>query len=189
MVCAMTMKRLTFSISLPIALALAAAGPACAEQASPRSLGTFNDWAAYEMNQGDKKICYAISIPEDMSPKTVTRGGVTENINRGQVYVTVSNRPGAKVANEVQISAGYAYQKDSKVSATVDGKAFEMFTQADAAWAYDPQSDRAMVDAMKRGNKLIVAGASSRGTKTRDTYSLSGFTAAHGAVNKACPVR
>jgi hypothetical protein len=34
-----------------------------------------------------------------------------------------------------------------------------------------------------------VEGRSKRGTQTRDRYSLSGFTAAHAAISKACGVK
>ena len=34
---------------------------------------------------------------------------------------------------------------------------------------------------------MVVRGVSKRDTKTTDTYSLSGFTRAHGAIGKACP--
>ena len=33
---------------------------------------------------------------------------------------------------------------------------------------------------------MIVDGVSSKGTKTTDTYSLSGFTKARKAIDKAC---
>ena len=33
---------------------------------------------------------------------------------------------------------------------------------------------------------MVVKGISSAGTKTTDTYSLKGFTAAHAAINSAC---
>jgi hypothetical protein len=36
---------------------------------------------------------------------------------------------------------------------------------------------------------MIITGFSSRGTKTIDTYSLSGFTAAYTAIGKACGVK
>ena len=47
----------------------------------------------------------------------------------------------------------------------------------------------AMVRAMRVGKKLVIQGVSSRGTKTKDSYSLFGFTAAHNAINKACRVK
>jgi hypothetical protein len=43
-----------------------------------------------------------------------------------------------------------------------------------------------MVAAMRRGNSLVVEGTSARGTVTTDRYSLSGFTAAHNAISRAC---
>ncbi len=36
---------------------------------------------------------------------------------------------------------------------------------------------------------MIVAGISSRGTLTTDTYSLNGFTAAYDAITRACGVK
>ncbi|MDP6574148.1 MAG: hypothetical protein QGI63_04470 [Rhodospirillales bacterium] len=46
-----------------------------------------------------------------------------------------------------------------------------------------------MVGAMKRGLEMVVRGTSSRSTLTEDTYLLSGFTAAHAAIAKACGVK
>ena len=43
-----------------------------------------------------------------------------------------------------------------------------------------------LVRAMKSGNRMVVYGTSSRGTKTTDTYSLSGFTAMKKRIDKAC---
>ena len=39
---------------------------------------------------------------------------------------------------------------------------------------------------MLKGNKLIALGESKRGTKTRDTYSLSGFRKAFNEINNYC---
>ncbi len=43
-----------------------------------------------------------------------------------------------------------------------------------------------MVQAMKRGAKATLTGRSSRGTKTEDTFSLKGFTAAVEDASKRC---
>ena len=43
-----------------------------------------------------------------------------------------------------------------------------------------------MIYAMKKGIKLIVTGVSTRGTKTVDTYTLTGFTAAYNKLTKDC---
>ena len=39
---------------------------------------------------------------------------------------------------------------------------------------------------MKKANRAIVTGTSARGNKTKDTYSLMGFTAAYNAAKKNC---
>ena len=44
----------------------------------------------------------------------------------------------------------------------------------------------AVVDAMKKGERLIIEGTSSKGTLTKDTYSLKGFSAAYRAISSKC---
>ena len=39
---------------------------------------------------------------------------------------------------------------------------------------------------MKKSNRAEVIGVSSRGNKTKDTYSLMGFTDAYNAAKKKC---
>ena len=48
------------------------------------------------------------------------------------------------------------------------------------------KTDNEMVNAMKRGSRMVVYGTSSRGTKTKDTYSLSGFANAYRAISNKC---
>ena len=49
--------------------------------------------------------------------------------------------------------------------------------------------DAKLVRAMRRGKKLMIRGVSQRGTKTTDRFSLTGFTAAHKAISKACKAK
>ena len=62
-----------------------------------------------------------------------------------------------------------------------------MQTEGERAWPRDPRDDNKLVRAMKGGLNMVVTGRSTRGTKTTDTYSLLGFTAAMNAIDKACP--
>jgi hypothetical protein len=41
---------------------------------------------------------------------------------------------------------------------------------------------------MRAGATMTVTGTSTRGTVTKDIYSLTGFTAANETINKACGV-
>ena len=62
-----------------------------------------------------------------------------------------------------------------------------LFTQGDTAWTMGEADDAALVAAMKAGVDMVVRGKSERGTDTKDTYSLLGFTAAYDAIGQACP--
>lgn len=61
-----------------------------------------------------------------------------------------------------------------------------LFTQGESAWTVDKDTDKRLVQAMIKGSTMTVQGTSARGTTTKDTYSLSGFTRAYQAINQAC---
>ncbi len=87
------------------------------------------------------------------------------------------------------MSAGYSYKKGSAVAVVIDGKKFDLFTSGDGAWAKDAATDLLLVEAMKAGSKLQVAGMPASGKATTDVYSLAGFSAAMAAIGKACGVK
>ena len=140
-------------------------------------LGVFQDWIAYKTTQGGNAVCYIASEP------TKAEGKYTK---RGKIYAMVTHRPKAGSFDVVSLHAGYTYKKGSTAEAAIGGRAFTLFTNESAAWAAESADDAALVKAMRAGSKLVVKGVSSRGTKTKDTYSLLGFTAAHKAISKAC---
>lgn len=163
-----------------VAAALAAAplGASPATAADPKAIGTFSDWQAVTFDDGGSTGCYITSRP------TKEEGDYTQ---RGRTYVLVTHRPKDGSFDVVSIVAGYTYKDGSDVTVAIDQKDFSLFTHQDSAWAADTATDRALVAAMKSGNRMVVRGISSRGTKTTDTYSLSGFTKAYNAIAEACP--
>jgi hypothetical protein len=161
------------TLALAVACVLAAS-TAVAEQ---RSIGSHRDWEAFVDSVGGKKVCYIGSLPKKQE------GDYTR---RDDSYVLVTHRPEDKVFGEVSVEAGYTYERDSEVTADVDGKTFKLFTDGGNAWAYDAASDQQMVTAMRAGSNLVIKGISSRGTLTTDTYSLLGFTAALQAITDEC---
>lgn len=153
-------------------------GSAVAQGAGREFLGGYRDWDAFKERRADgETICYMISVPKDSQPR---------NVRRGEIYVIITHWPKAQIRNQVNVVVGYPLRENSKATASVDGRAFEMFTQGERAWAYDDKQDTDMTTAMKSGLRLVVKGTSSRGTNTTDNYSLSGFTAAHNAITEAC---
>ncbi|GAB4126018.1 MAG: invasion associated locus B family protein [Rhodothalassiaceae bacterium] len=169
------------SLSLVFAWILAFALPALAADKIDH-IGSFSDWDAFTLRKDNGELlCYMISVPKGWK---ATRDGVS----RGEIYLTVTHRPKAKIRDQVNIVVGYPLKDGSEVAAVIDGKTrFSLFTEGDGAWLYSDADDRKMTLAMQRGNALVVEGVSSRGTGTTDRYSLSGFTAAYRAIGRACP--
>ena len=155
--------------------ALLAPPPAAAAQTE--ILGTFQDWIAYQTSQGGKRICYITSTPKK------DEGNYSK---RGDILTVVTHRPASQSFNVVSIHAGYKYKKGSTAEVAIGGANFTLFTNAQTAWANDSADDKALVKNMRAGAKMIVRAKSWRGTDTKDTYSLLGFTAALRAINKAC---
>ena len=148
-----------------------------AAQAQQKTLGSFGDWTAVVDGSGLKKMCYAGSKPKKSEG---------DYAKRDAIHFLVTHRPADKVKAEVSVTAGYTYKAGKDAQAEIGGKTFKLFTRGDNAWAYDSAADRAIVAAMKAGQKMTVRGTSRRGTVTTDTYSLSGFSAALAAIDKAC---
>lgn len=172
-----TRKILTAAFVLTTFVALAAPGMA---QEGLQDLGTFKDWQARSYKEGGKLVCTMFSMPKS------SEGDYTK---RGEVFVFVTHRPSHNRVDEVSVNIGYSFKKGAPVTAVISGVTHEMFSDRSTAWTRDSKSDRALVRAMRAGSELTIEGISSRGTKTTDTFSLSGFTAAHNAINNACRVR
>jgi hypothetical protein len=166
--------------TLAILILLAAAPPVFAASAAAGKLGTFGAWSAHVLNEKSGRICYLYGEPKS------SRGKYTR---RGETYIQVTHRPAAKARNEVGVTAGYTYRKDSEVEVRIDDSKFALFTSGDTAWARRKDDDDALVAAMRAGRTMVVRGTSARATLTIDTYSLTGFTAAHAAIGKACRVK
>jgi hypothetical protein len=102
------------------------------------------------------------------------------------VFFFVSTRPGEKVQAEPSVIVGYTFKTDSKVTVTVDGANFTMFTQGEGAWIENEGDEDRLVNAMRAGSNMKVVGESTRGTSTTYTYSLSGVTAALNESSTIC---
>lgn len=154
-----------------------AAVNAFAANSDPRALGVFKDWQAYTWSESGKKVCYMLSRPNKSLP---------QNVKRGDIYIMVTYRPKSKSKEEVSHITGYTYKDKSTVEIAVGKRKFKLATDGDVAWVPEGESDSKLITAMRGGSKMIVKGTSSRGTKTTDSYSLQGFTAAHKQIRKSC---
>lgn len=152
-----------------IAFAILLAGAGIAAAQSPTRIEQFKAWGAYSYKSGGGSVCYVLSVPTAKDPG---------NVDHGNIFFIVSQRPGQNISYEPQAMMGYPLKEASKVIVDVDGKNFTMFTKDKAAWVENAAEEPALVAAMKAGRAMTVKATSARGTNTSYTYSLSGISAA-----------
>jgi invasion protein IalB len=156
------MRALVTTICFLFTLAFAA--PALAQATAS---GQFKDWGTYSYQSDKGKVCYVMSVPKVKEPT---------NLNHGDIFFFVSQKPGQNVAYEPQFIAGYDLQDKSKVTVKVGDKSYVMFTKGKSAWLQNAAEEPQLVAAMKAGSDMSVEAKSGRGNATHYEFSLSGIT-------------
>ena len=170
------MNRLIRTLAAAVAAAAWTAAPASAQD-----LGEFRDWRAHRFTEEGKRVCTMWSQPEKAEGKYK---------RRGEIFALVSHRPAENRLGVVSFEMGYPFAPGKDLAVSVDGAApIRLPTSGSLAWHDSTEVNVELVKKMRAGNRMVVTGRSARGTKTTDTYSLSGFTAGYKAVSKACGVR
>jgi hypothetical protein len=158
--------------ALVAAAAMAASAGAHAQESTNR-VATKTDWSVF--TEENPKECWGVSGPKE----TVnTRDGNPVSVRRGDILLFVTFRPGSGAAGEISFTGGYPFAPGSTVNMEVDGKSFELFVDGEWAWPANTADDAAILAALKAGSSAVLTARSARGTQTKDTFSLLGFTAA-----------
>jgi hypothetical protein len=135
----------------------------------------FVDWSVFTTRQGNKKICYIASLP-------VKKDG---NYNkRGEPYFMVTNNN--EGLDEISVSSGYVYKKNSEVEISFGIRKFSIFTHGHLAWANEGSDDIEIVKAMRLSRDFVISGTSNENTFSQDTYSLIGFLEAYKKMKDLC---
>ena len=174
----MTFTRLFSCIALMLMMTLTTTSTLAA---TPKNLGKYGTWQAYK--KGD--VCYMVSLAQKSEGKYT---------KRGQVYAVITHRPKINSKNVLSLHAGYGFGKAGEVKVTIKSskgnKVVNLFTEGEVAWAQDAKTDNLMAEQItKIGSEMVVEGKSSRGTYTKDTYSLKGTLSAYRAICKACGIK
>ena len=169
------MKRL-----LAVAALAAWSAPSLAQD-----LGKHGDWSAHRFDEEGKRVCLIWSQPKKAEGKYK---------RRGEIFALVSHRPGDERFGIVSFEMGYPFAPGKELSVSIDeGRAVGIpaddgGAEGDASlmWHPSPKVNRQLVGLMRAGVEMVARGQSKRGTKTVDTWSLRGFTAAYKAISRAC---
>ena len=169
------MKQALFVATIAISIATTA------QAESAKRLGTFGDWEALTFTDGSAKTCYLAASAGKV------QGG--EKGAKTTTFLNVTHRSGGKNTDEVSISGAYGFKKDSKVELRVGTKPHSMFTRGDRAWAEDPKADKAIVESLRKGKDAQMHATPAKGADVTAAFSLSGFSDALAAADKACGVK
>ncbi|MDO5705091.1 MAG: invasion associated locus B family protein [Paracoccus sp. (in: a-proteobacteria)] len=162
------------------AIAALAAGVSAAQaQESTNVVATEGDWTVFAADS--PRECWAVSPPRS---SVNTRDGQPAQVSRGDIRLYVAYRPGQQ--GEVSFSGGYPFAPDSTVEVDVGGAKFNLFTEGESAWTGSADDDARLISALRAGATAVVSGRSSRGTRTVDTFSLAGITAATNTARSRC---
>ena len=172
--------KLNLSRVLGVVAAIGLAGSAMAQESSNR-VAANTDWSVFV--EDNPTECWGVSAPKE----TVnTRDGAVVQARRGDILLFVFHRPSASVSGQVAFTGGYPFASGSTATMLIAGTTFQLFTEGEWAWPATPEDDAKIVAAMKRGADAVVTAQSGRGTITKDTFSLLGFTAAEEEAAKRC---
>jgi hypothetical protein len=162
-----------------VGLSAAVALPAAAEPAN--LLGVFGNWSAYSSGSGSSLTCYALSKPRASRPTTA---------KRSSIYLMISDWPARKVKAEPQVVYGYQAKEGGVAAVGVGPDKFTFFIRNSgkdgSAWLQQLNDNPRLITAMQSGVSAVASGVSSKGTKTSDTYSLSGFNDALTKIHAVC---
>ena len=98
----------------------------------------------------------------------------------------IPRKPAEGVNGQVTFTGGYPFADNSTVTLDVGGTQYTMFTEGEWAWPASPEEDARIVEALRGGSEAVLTGQSGRGTVTRDTFSLLGFTSAVDQAKTRC---
>ena len=173
-------SRSRIATTLGAALAVTMMGQGAFAQDSTNRVAADTAWSVFV--EGDPKECWAVSAPAE----TVnTRGGQPVQVRRGDILLFATYRPG-QPAPQISFTGGYPFAPDSTVGLTIGTNEFQLFVEGEWAWAGSPEEDQRIFTALRGGAQAVLSARSSRGTNTRDTFSLFGFTAATEEAARQC---
>lgn len=153
-----------------------------ARSTEPKLLDSFGKWKVWSLVEEEGEIYFMSSEPINQKFETKSK----RSIMRGRAYMLITHRPWQKSFNVVSFDVGYTFssKKEEKPKVIIDNRiTFQLDPgkgNKEIAWVKCNTEkecqikDKRLTKTIIEGKKLKIIGFSSRGTKTIDTYSLTG---------------
>ena len=169
------------TFTFPILLILSFQGSNVIAEETSNRVAAKSDWAVFVGEAPNE--CWAVSAPKETLNK---RGGVSVDVKRGQIQLFAIYRPSDDVKGQIAFTGGYPFAEGRNITMKIDGVTYELPTDGEWAWPPSADDEKKIIAAMKSGSKAVITAQSQRGTVTKDTFSLLGFTAAIKEASKRC---
>jgi hypothetical protein len=138
---------------------------ASASPGKPIRVASAGDWGAYTSGAGKSVTCYVLSEPKDRQPAS---------LKRDKGYLFISNRPAESVKNEVAFDMGFEIKTEAPATAEIGANNFGLIAKGTKLWIKNPAEEPQFVEALRKGQKLVVKAQSKKGNASTDTYTLAG---------------
>lgn len=151
---------------------------AVAEARAAELRSRHGEWALYRHAEADQRLCFLAAEPNDRLPR---------DARQNTPFFYVAAWPGTRVRAEVSVRMGHPLRKGDVVRVRIDEQAFELFADADQAFAPSRTLEDRLLEALRTGSRMTLAAVSERGTATTDTYLLAGLAQGLQAMAEDCP--
>tara|TARA_B100001093_G_scaffold457820_1_gene469819 strand:- start:28 stop:555 length:528 start_codon:yes stop_codon:yes gene_type:complete len=153
-----------------------------AEETKPEEI--LKDWSAFK--------CYTVSGAIEML--AFKNGEKLSKVSRdkGRFYIRMSEKNSDNF--EVTYFAGFPLKTASQAILKIDGsQKFLLYSHPEPqntlekayAWSH-PNDDKKLISALKKGSEAIIESNSHTGKVIKDTFALTGFTAAFNFMKTRC---
>lgn len=159
------------------ALFAAALGASAALAEEVSKLASFTDWSLYTDAKSPHAFCFLTSEPKSSEPADVAR-------EAPRIYLSAWPKEGVK--SELSVRLGFPAKKNTEILAAINGATTKLFGADDRAFIQDGAQEQKLVDAMRKGSKLVVTATTATGTAVADTYSLAGLGQAMQELQSTC---
>ena len=147
-------------------------------------------WSVF--NPNDNQKCFIVS--QSIKDEAFRNGEKLSSVNRDRGKLYIQKDPSSPSGFVASFSAGYPLKIGGKFILKIDGTKKIVFLASpkpknseEKNWAWTQvHDDKNLIEHLKVGNKAIMEAESHRGTITKDTFELAGFTKAIERLQKVC---
>ncbi|MDB9924069.1 hypothetical protein OAC90_01160 [Planktomarina sp.] len=151
-------------------------------QAETERVAAMEDWAVFRSENPSE--CWAASNP---TTSEVYRDGKIVSVRRGLIQLFTTYKPSKGISGQISFTGGYSLAPGKKLSVQVGSKSFKLNTNGgEWAWPLNKSVDAKIRSAFQEGQSVTITAQSQKGTVTKDSFSLMGFTAANREAARQC---